>query len=73
MLCKESNLMMDTQLSTNSSNVPAVCDGLVRPELGNALEIIAVEDIDRDCLVVIHAMKLRKQFYHLLEGGNRGL
>ncbi|MDR0589274.1 MAG: hypothetical protein LBG25_01880 [Spirochaetaceae bacterium] len=41
--------------------------------LGNALEIIAVEDIERDCLVVIHAMKLRKQFYHLLEGGNRGL
>jgi hypothetical protein len=37
--------------------------------LGDALEIIAVEDIERDCLVVIHAMKLRKQFYHLLEGG----
>ncbi|MDR2343703.1 MAG: hypothetical protein LBD86_04140 [Spirochaetaceae bacterium] len=35
--------------------------------LGNALEIIAVEDIERDCLVVIHAMKLRKQFYYLLD------
>ncbi|MDR2095705.1 MAG: hypothetical protein LBP76_09350, partial [Treponema sp.] len=34
--------------------------------LGNALEIIAIEDIECDCLVVIHAMKLRKQFYHLL-------
>ncbi|MDR0719670.1 MAG: hypothetical protein LBF78_08545 [Treponema sp.] len=38
--------------------------------LGNALEIIAIEDIECDCLVVIHAMKLRKQFYHLLEGSN---
>ena len=36
--------------------------------LGNALEIIAIEDIDRDCLVVIHAMGLRKQYYYLLEG-----
>ena len=34
--------------------------------LGNALEIIAVEDAERDCLVVIHAMDLRKQFYYLL-------
>jgi hypothetical protein len=38
--------------------------------LGNALEIIAVEDIERKCLVVIHAMKLRKQFYYLLDGSN---
>jgi hypothetical protein len=38
--------------------------------LGNALEIIAIEDIERDCLVVIHAMKLRKQFYHLLGENN---
>ncbi|MDR1362644.1 MAG: hypothetical protein LBJ35_01145 [Spirochaetaceae bacterium] len=38
--------------------------------LGNALEIIAIEDIERDCLAVIHAMKLRKQFYYLLEGEN---
>jgi hypothetical protein len=37
--------------------------------IGNALEIIAIEDDDRDCLVVIHAMDLRKQFYYLL-GGN---
>lgn len=35
--------------------------------LGNALEIIAVEDIEYDRMVVIHAMKLRKQFYYLLE------
>ena len=34
--------------------------------LGNALEIIAIEDDDQDCLVVIHAMELRKQFYYLL-------
>ena len=34
--------------------------------MGNALEIIATEDTDRDCLVVIHAMGLRKQYYYLL-------
>ena len=34
--------------------------------LGNALEIIAIEDDEQDCLVVIHAMDLRKQFYYLL-------
>jgi hypothetical protein len=34
--------------------------------LGNALEIIAIEDDERDCLLVIHAMELRKQFYYLL-------
>jgi len=34
--------------------------------LGNALEIIAIEDDERECLVVIHAMELRKQFYYLL-------
>ena len=34
--------------------------------LGNALEIIAIEDEPRSCLVVIHAMKLRKQFHYLL-------
>jgi uncharacterized protein (UPF0371 family) len=34
--------------------------------MGNALEIIAVEDDERECLVVIHAMELRKQFYNLL-------
>jgi hypothetical protein len=38
--------------------------------LGNALEIIAIEDIERECLVVIHAMRLRKQFYYLLKGDN---
>ena len=34
--------------------------------LGNALEIIAIEDDEQECLVVIHAMELRKQFYYLL-------
>ena len=37
---------------------------------GNALEIIAIEDDEQDRLVVIHAMKLRKQFYHLLSDGD---
>jgi hypothetical protein len=41
--------------------------------LGNALEIIAVEDTEQDCLVVIHAMKLRKQFHYLLGGAKNGL
>ena len=34
--------------------------------MGSALEIIVIEDNEKDRLVVIHAMKLRKQFYHLL-------
>jgi len=33
------------------------------------LEIIAIEDEERDRLVVIHAMRLRKQFYELLSDG----
>ncbi|MDR3336203.1 MAG: hypothetical protein LBT16_03265 [Treponema sp.] len=41
--------------------------------LGAALEVIAIEDIERDCLVIIHAMRLRKQFYYLLEGGMYGI
>ena len=36
---------------------------------GIALEIIAVEDDDADRLVVIHAMKIRKQFFYLLKEG----
>ncbi|MDL2230050.1 hypothetical protein LJC14_07370 [Treponema sp. OttesenSCG-928-L16] len=36
--------------------------------LGNALEIVAIEDVEKNRLVVIHAMKLRKKFYYLLEG-----
>jgi len=36
--------------------------------MGVALEIIAIEDNERDILLVIHAMKLRKQFYKLLLG-----
>ena len=35
--------------------------------LGNTLEIIAIEDDEQECLVVIHAMELRKQFFYLLE------
>ena len=39
--------------------------------LGNALELIAIEDDDGNVdeqarLIVIHAMELRKQFYYLL-------
>ena len=34
--------------------------------LGNALELIAIEDDELDCLVVVHAMVLRKQFHYLL-------
>jgi hypothetical protein len=41
--------------------------------MGNALEIIAIEYIEHDCLIVIHAMKLRKQFYYLLKGDNNEL
>jgi len=36
---------------------------------GTLLEIIAIEDEEQDRLVVIHAMKLRKQFYQLLPDG----
>ena len=36
--------------------------------LGRALEIIAIEDEEQDRLVIIHAMKLTKQYYFLLEG-----
>ena len=35
--------------------------------LGNALEIVAIEHEERSQLVVIHAMKLQKQYYYLLE------
>jgi hypothetical protein len=35
---------------------------------GNALEIIAWDDVDRNRLVVFHAMKLRKRYYFLLRG-----
>jgi hypothetical protein len=41
--------------------------------LGNALEIIAIEDIEQDRLVVVHAMKLRKRFYYLLGANKNGL
>jgi hypothetical protein len=37
---------------------------------GRALEIVAIEDNEQDCLVVIHAMKLTKKYHFLLsEGG----
>jgi hypothetical protein len=35
-------------------------------ESGNPLEIIGL--IEDDTLIIIHAMKLRKQFYELLKG-----
>ena len=34
---------------------------------GVALEIIALEDTEHNRLVVFHAMKLRKKYYHLLQ------
>jgi len=36
--------------------------------LGNAIELITIEDEERKLLIVIHAMKLRKQNMYLLEG-----
>lgn len=36
--------------------------------LGTPLELVTVEEEDRDLLVVIHAMKLQKKNYYLLEG-----
>jgi hypothetical protein len=36
--------------------------------LGNALEIITIEEEERNLLLVIHAMKLQKQNRYLLEG-----
>ena len=37
---------------------------------GIALEIIVIDDDEQNRLVVIHAMKLRKQFYYLLSDGD---
>ncbi len=36
--------------------------------LGNALELITIEEEERNLLIVIHAMKLQKKNYYLLEG-----
>ena len=36
--------------------------------LGNALELIVIEHEERNRIVVIHAMKLQKHNYYLLEG-----
>ena len=33
---------------------------------GVALEVIGVEEVERNRLVIIHAMKLQKKYYHLL-------
>jgi hypothetical protein len=41
--------------------------------IGAALEVIAIEDTEKDCLVIIHAMRLRKQFHYLLEEGIYGI
>jgi len=35
---------------------------------GRALELIVIEHEERNQIVVIHAMKLQKQHYYLLEG-----
>ena len=37
--------------------------------LGTALEIIVIEDEEKDRMYVIHAMKITKQYYYLLEEG----
>ena len=37
--------------------------------MGRALEIVAIEDDEQDRLVVIHAMKLTKKYYFLLNEG----
>jgi hypothetical protein len=37
--------------------------------VGRALEIVAIEDDDQDRLVVIHAMRLTKKYYFLLNEG----
>ena len=37
--------------------------------LGTALEIITIEDEEMDRMYVIHAMKITKQYYCLLEEG----
>ena len=36
--------------------------------IGNALELITIEDETRNLLIVIHAMKLQKKYQYLLEG-----
>ncbi|MDR1803736.1 MAG: hypothetical protein LBQ94_09040 [Treponema sp.] len=37
--------------------------------LGNALELVTIDEEERNLLIVIHAMKLQKQNMDLLEGG----
>jgi len=37
--------------------------------VGRALEIVAIEDDEHDCLVVIHAMRLTKKYYFLINEG----
>ena len=37
--------------------------------MGRALEIVAIEDDEQERLVVIHAMRLTKKYYFLLEEG----
>jgi hypothetical protein len=36
--------------------------------LGNALELVTIDEEERNLLIVIHAMKLQKQNMDLLEG-----
>jgi hypothetical protein len=40
---------------------------------GVPLEIIAIEETEHNRLVVIHAMKLQKKYYHLLQEGTNEL
>ena len=38
-------------------------------DVGRALEIVAIEDDEQEHLVVIHAMKLTKKYFFLLNEG----
>ena len=40
---------------------------------GIAMEIVGLEDIERNCIVIIHADKLQKKHYHLLQGATNEL
>ena len=35
---------------------------------GTALELVGIEDLERDRLIIFHAMKLQKKYHYLLRG-----
>jgi len=67
------NLTTTVSPKQSSKGEPPYMEGIARrlivgfDQRGVALEIIALEEIERNRLVVIHAMKLRKKYYHLLQ------